>query len=408
MDIELKEEYRNIDIEDCDFSNRTHNILLRSQITNVYELAEKYNEGITSLRGAGVFVEEEVRSFFESKINDTLDVIQHKKDVLQTIAEAKAKMGEAEKIEVEDVNSFLEAMDQVDIFEIPMSVRVHNGLRRGGINTVKDLLLLKRSDLLELRNIGATSVDEIESIQNSIWAEREEYFSKEASEYGDVEDELSEGTRDFDKIVIADLRDNYNFSTALLQEWFGITRQRVYQKLEPRKKNRDKWVGKELTDKDLDGIKRLISLKSMFEEIEGEKYYFFNNKKDDCVFLCVTEKEIKCFYLADLPEDVQEIIRNGNLDKYDSDELSWSPLGETVYILKEPYYRPYDMYKYRLLAQRRGMSLDEYAQFLEGIPYYGGKNITDDQIIEFFDANMVDGKVYISSDSSNQWIQLFI
>jgi hypothetical protein len=42
MDIELKEEYRNIDIEDCDFSNRTHNILLRSQITNVYELAEKY------------------------------------------------------------------------------------------------------------------------------------------------------------------------------------------------------------------------------------------------------------------------------------------------------------------------------------------------------------------------------
>ena len=240
MDIELKEEYRNIDIEDCDFSNRTHNILLRSQITNVYELAEKYNEGITSLRGAGVFVEEEVRSFFESKINDTLDVIQHKKDVLQTIAEAKAKMSEAEKIEVEDVNSFLEAMNQVDIFEIPMSVRVHNGLRRGGINTVKDLLLLKRSDLLELRNIGATSVDEIESIQNSIWAEREEYFSKEASEYGDVEDELPEGTRDFDKIVIADLRDNYNFSTALLQEWYGITRQRVYQKLEPRKKNRDK------------------------------------------------------------------------------------------------------------------------------------------------------------------------
>ncbi len=407
MDIELKEEYRDIDIEDCGFSNRTHNILLRSQITNVYELAEKYNEGITSLRGAGVFVEEEVRSFFESRISDIIDVIQHKKDVLQTIAEAKAKMDEVERLEAENVQSFLDAMDRVDIFEIPMSVRVHNGLRRGGINTVKDLLLLKKSDLLELRNIGATSVDEIVSIQNSIWAEREEYFSKEVSEYDDVEDDLTENTRDFDKLVIADLRDNYSFSTALLQEWFGITRQRVYQKLEPRKKNRDKWVGKELTDKDLDGIKRLISLKSMSEEIEGEKYYFFNNKKDDCVFLCVTEKEIKCFYLADLPEDVQEIIRNENLDKYDSDELSGSPLGETVYILKEPYYRPYDMYKYRLLAQRRGMSLDEYAQFLVGLPYYGGKNITDDQIIEFFEANIVDGKVYISSDSSNQWIRSY-
>ena len=85
MDIELKEEYRDIDIEECGFSNRTHNILLRSQITNVYELALKFNEGITGLRGAGVFVEKEVQSFFDSKINDTLDEIQRKKDVMQKI-----------------------------------------------------------------------------------------------------------------------------------------------------------------------------------------------------------------------------------------------------------------------------------------------------------------------------------
>ena len=407
MDIELKEEYRDIDVEDCGFSNRTHNILLRHQITNVYELAEKYNEGLTGLRGVGVFVEEEVQSFFESKINDALDESKRKKEVLQTIAEAKAKIVEAEELEAENVKSFLESMDQISIFELPMSVRVYNGLKRGGINTVKDLLLLKKSELLELRNIGATSVEEIESIQNSIWAEREEYFSQEAGEYDDVEAKLTEDTRDFDKIVIADLRENYNFSTALLQEWFGITRQGVYQRLAPHKKNKDKWVGKELTSKDLEGIRLLISQKSLFEEIEDEKYYFFNNKKDDCVFLCVSDKEIKCFYLADLPEDVQEIIRKEHLDRYDSEELALSPLGETVYILKEPYYKPNDMYKYRLLAQRRGMSLDEYAQFLEGIPYYGGKYITDDQIIEFFDANMVDGKVYISSDSSNQWIRSY-
>lgn len=41
----------------------------------------------------------------------------------------------------------------MNIIEIPMSVRVQNGLKRGGINTVKDLLLLKKSDLLELRDI---------------------------------------------------------------------------------------------------------------------------------------------------------------------------------------------------------------------------------------------------------------
>ena len=407
MDIELKEEYRDIDIEECGFSNRTHNILLRSQITNVYELALKFNEGITGLRGAGVFVEEEVQSFFDSKINDTLDKIQRKKDVMQKIADAKAKMDEAEEMESENVKLFFEAMDQVNIIEIPMSVRVYNGLKRGGINTIKDLLLLKKSDLLELRNIGATSIDEIESIQNSIWTGREEYFSKEPGKYDDVEAKLTDDTRDFDKIVIADLRSNYNFSTALLQEWFRISRQRVHQKLEPHKKNKDKWVGKELTHKDLEGIKALAFRKSWYEEIEGDKYYFFNNKKDDCVFLCVNDKEIKCFYLTDLPEDIQEIVRKENLDKYDSEELASSPLGEKVYILKEPYFKPYDMYKYRLLAQRRGMSLDKYAHFLEEVPYFGGKSITDDQIIEFFEANMVDGKVYISSDSSNQWIRSY-
>lgn len=407
MKIELKAEYRDIDIKECGFSNRTRNVLHRHKITNVYELAEKFNEGITELRGAGVFVEEEVRIFFVSITNDTVDEIQQNKDILKKISDTKAKIDEAEEIDPGNVKSFLEEMEQVNIIEIPMSVRARNGLKLGGINTVKDLLLLKKSDLLGLRNIGATSIYEIESIQNAIWAGREEYFSKGDDKYYYVEAKLTDDTRDFDKIVINDLRDNYNFSIALLQEWFGISKQRVYQKLEPNKKNKDKWVGKELIRKDLEGIKALIFRKSWYEEIEGDKYYFFNNKKDDCVFLCVNDKEIKCFYLADLPEDVQEIVRKENLDKYDSEELTSSPLGETIYILKKPYFKPYDMYKYRLLAQRRGMPLDEYARFLEGIPYFGGKSITDTQIIEFFETNMVDGKVYISSDTSNQWIRSY-
>lgn len=82
-------------------------------------------------------------------------------------------------------------------------------------------------------------------------------------------------------------------------------------------------------------------------------------------------------------------------------------MGEIVYILKEPYFRPFDMYKYRALAQRRDMSLDEYAQFISGVPYFGGKNITDEQIIAFFEDNLFEGKVYISSDASNQWIRSY-
>lgn len=53
------------------------------------------------------------------------------------------------------------------------------------------------------------------------------------------------------------------------------------------------------------------------------------------------------------------------------------------------------------------MSLDDYVQFLVGLPYLSGKSITDEQIIEFFEKNLDDGKVYISSDSSNQWIRSY-
>ncbi len=36
-------------------------------------------------------------------------------------------------------------------------------------------------------------------------------FLKEASEYNDVEYKLADDTRDFDRGIISDLRENYNF-----------------------------------------------------------------------------------------------------------------------------------------------------------------------------------------------------
>ena len=405
MAIELKEEYRDIDIKNCGFSNRTQNLLLRNKITNVYELANKYNEGITLLKGAGELVEKEVSAFLDSNISDYIEELKLKKEAQHKTTNAISVLDEDNEVNHETNDSFLDAMDHVSIDEIPMSIRVHNGLHRGGINTVKKLLLLDKKELLELRSIGTTSVEEIETIQNSILTEREKYFSKVSGKYYNIEFESQNNTRDFDLIVIADLRDNYGLSTAFLRDWFGISRQRVHEKLKPNTKNKDKWVGKELTHKDLEGLKGLIFHKSLYEEVEGNKYYIFNNRKDNCAFLCVNDKEIKCFYLDELPEDIQNLIRKEKLDRYDSEELACSPLGEIIYILKEPYFRPYDINKYRLLAQRRGLSLDEYAQFLEGIPYFGGKNITDDQITKYFDSNIINGKVYISSDSSNQWIR---
>lgn len=405
MQFELKNEYRDLEIQDFVFSGRTQNVLKRNQITNVYDLIVQYNKGIRSLRGVGVFVEEEVEEFLLTKIEFIIAKKLERSTTLETLNVARGKI-ESEELSVQAMAEFLDRMDKIDIYLIPMNVRVYNGLKHAGINTVKELLLLKRLDLFEIKGIGAGSVEVIEKIQNSLWKERDDFFTKKVDEYEETIDEEGKKVRDFDLVVIADLRENYEFSTSLLREWFGITRQRVYQKLDATK-NRDKWTGKPLASKDIEGIKILICKKTSYEEVEGDKYYFFNNKKDDCVFICVSDKEIKCFYLKDLPDDMQERIHKEKLEKYDSDEMKCSPMGEIVYILKEAYFRPFDICKFRSLAQRRCMSLDDYAQFVGGVPYFGGKSITDDQIIGFLEDNLVDGKVYISSDDSNQWIRSY-
>ena len=40
----------------------------------------------------------------------------------------------------------------------------------------------------------------------------------------------------------------------------------------------------------------------------------------------------------------------------------------------------------------------KYAVFISGYPYLDQRSVTDEQIVAFMKENMVDGKVYISSD----------
>lgn len=53
------------------------------------------------------------------------------------------------------------------------------------------------------------------------------------------------------------------------------------------------------------------------------------------------------------------------------------------------------------------MSLEEYSVFLTGYPYANNRNTTDEKIIEFFEANTIEGRVYISSDTENIWIRSY-
>ena len=49
----------------------------------------------------------------------------------------------------------------VHIEDLDLSFRAYNVLRREGLSTTEDLVLLSESDLLDMRNMGSAGVDDV-------------------------------------------------------------------------------------------------------------------------------------------------------------------------------------------------------------------------------------------------------
>lgn len=81
---------------------------------------------------------------------------------------------------------------------------------------------------------------------------------------------------------------------------------------------------------------------------------------------------------------------------------------QVVNKLKRPHIKTTNTSLFEKARKNHSMTFDEYAQFLGYSGYINKKDgVTDRRIIKFFEDNLVDGEVYISSDPSNQWIKSF-
>lgn len=65
------------------------------------------------------------------------------------------------KSEIVVVEEEKEIVNEILIEEIPISVRAYNCLKRAQINTINDLVKYSREELLEIKNFGRKSVDEV-------------------------------------------------------------------------------------------------------------------------------------------------------------------------------------------------------------------------------------------------------
>lgn len=138
-------------IEEVGFSVRTFNCLKGAGIETIADLIEKTESDLMTVRNMG-------------------------KKSLDEIIKKLARLGLSLKEEPSDDDFFVEgdiacgglteiASDevklQITIEELDLSVRSFNCLERAGINTVADLINLTIEELMQTRNLGKKSVEEI-------------------------------------------------------------------------------------------------------------------------------------------------------------------------------------------------------------------------------------------------------
>ena len=388
-------------IESLGLGTRATNALRRGGIHTVGALIQMSQKDIFELRNVGVLSREEITKAIESIVQSGKIVYHEREEESKTIIETAPESSR--------LSELLPEIESIRLDDVPFSVRARNALKRANIQTADELVQMSEKDIMGLRNVGAQTRDEILAVINAIIREGRAYFDNLTSQYdqkhGD-EPIVESASKGFDFAVIDILTERFGFKPAKMTEWFGLSRQSVYNALEKRlPQRRSTWTGKTISESELSILAKLIENKSFDYTDDEVTCCCMNNRQDDFVCLFIYENEIKCLFLKDLPDEIREQVVSKKMHMYTERELAGESDGRVINVLTKPFYRPDNPERFRANAQFRGMTSDEYAVFISGYPYLDQRSVTDEQIVAFMKENMVDGKVYISSDPKNQWIR---
>ena len=388
MQIAINEEYKAISIAELGLSTRTFNCLMRAGFNTLYLLVENY-KALPTIHNMGAKSLAEIDELLHRITCD--GVRAFKKDVSE---QRPALPEEILSRPVGDLN---------------VSVRIFHSFQNGGIETIGQALALTPETIRHMSNMGPLSAQQLQEQLDLLRELGEAYFAPNNENDEDTHDLPAFDKREMDIDTAKNLLKSYGLKTARLCEWYGLSRQSIYNKLAKRF-NKGNWRNKELLPEERLVITRMINEKLFFTEQNTIKYYLLNNMEDDCAYLIVSAEEIKCFFLGDLPEALQVRVRMEKLHKFSEAEYAaLDTLGKTVHILKKQYFMPNDSKVYRNLANARGLSSEEYSMFLFGLPFCPANvSVTDERIITFFEENTINGQTYIPATPDNQWIRSYI
>lgn len=361
----LKERPFTIYIQDINLPEECENILIHNGITTLNELEKRENE-LAQIQG--------LDDAAMKKIHTKLE----RADV--TFSRFPKRMRKLQEIKQE--------ADGISIEQLPISTGIRNILRRSGIRTAVDLIEMSGRDFPDRPDVGRNGRDELNALISKIMSMGIERVA------------ISKG---LDIELIERLEKEFSFKKSVLADWFGVSRQRIHKMVAERSpKHHECWTGKRLLDLEQTEIESLTRLLK-FED----KCCCYNNKSDDFVSIFVYSNQIKAFFLKDLPESLQTRIKKARMHQLTPSEMEDLKWGESVSILRQNHFKPKNITRFSANAKNRGFTLDEYSRFLSGCPYASPKCKTDEEIEYFLNSHrQVNGRVYISSDPSNQWIRL--
>lgn len=360
MYVKNREEYCEIPISALNFSTRTFNCLKRANISTLYLLIENI-EKLEKIRNMGSKSIAEIEELLHAIAENESSQLNNMKD----------KMENPELV-IEKKPLLSKEILCRPASDLDVSVRICNCFKMEDIETIGQVLALNHADILHLKNMGALSQQQLLEQIDLLYKLGEDYFKPaligfESDEEAMIEHQVAE--KGFDFPVIDKLVEQFAFKIGHMAEWFGISRQSIYNAINKRSpKRREIWTGKRLTESERDILFKLIYARKFDYNDENVICYCMNDRQGDISCIFVYESEIKCFFLADLPEDLQQMIKNINFHRFSERELSGEVDGDVVYYIKKPYFMPKYPDKFRINAQFRGFQLTNMQFICQDIP----------------------------------------
>lgn len=205
------ERIKDVAVEDLGLSNRARNCLLRAKLSTVGMVLERTRDELAMIQNMGQGSLDDITTCIVRLISGDIAVIEYPAD---TSSEQPAVIRKY-VLDADD-----DRFDNIPIEELGLSVRAHNCLRHGDIETIGQLRGRTEDELLTIRGMGRGSLDEIISAVEA-FAEKPSFKYVSLENGGSFGDEFY-SSEEFSSLVEDKVRELFLSKEKNSQTFFDI------------------------------------------------------------------------------------------------------------------------------------------------------------------------------------------